>query len=164
MKTTMKRVVELVALVLVLLLFVPMSVGGAASYVRVRGSSMYPTLRSGDTVLLVRDDHYEVGDIVAYRSEQLGGAVVIHRIIHSEPDGTYVTQGDHNNFVDAFHPSNTDILGKRMARIPGGNAVVTTLQGPTGAAILVAGLWLLLFFRPQSRAASRRRRAMRGRT
>jgi len=164
MKTLVKRVVELVALVLVVLLFVPMSVGGAASYVRVRGSSMYPTLRSGDTVLLVRDDHYEVGDIVAYKSEQLGGAVVIHRIISVEPDGTYVTQGDHNNFVDAYHPSGHDILGKRMARIPGGNAVITTLQGPTGAAILVGGLWLLLFFRPRSRTALRRRRAMRGRT
>lgn len=163
MKTTITRVAELVALVLVLLLFVPTSVGGAASYVRVHGNSMYPTLRSGDTVVLVRDDHYEVGDIVAFRSEQLGGAVVIHRIISAEPDGTFVTQGDHNGFVDGFHPSNDDILGRRMARIPGGNAVITFLQGPTGAAILVAGLWLLLYFRPLSRAEQHRRRAMRGR-
>jgi signal peptidase I len=145
------------------LLLVPTQLGGAASYVRVQGNSMYPTLRTGDTVLLIRDDRYVVGDIVAFRSKQLGGAVVIHRIVDVAPDGRFVTQGDNNDFVDGDRLSDADVLGKRTLRLPGGEQVVATLSGPLRVAILAGGLWLLLFFRPGGAPSVHRRRAMRRR-
>ena len=80
MKSTLRRAIQIIAVVVVLLAFVPSGAGGAADYVTVTGSSMSPTLETGDTVMLTRQDHYAVGDIIAYRSQGLGGVVVIEQL------------------------------------------------------------------------------------
>jgi len=163
MKKTLLRVTEIALVLVVILVFAPTTVGGAASYVRIHGSSMYPTFQSGDTVLLTRDDHYAVGDIIAYHSQQLGGTVVIHRIIEVTPEGRYVTQGDNNDFIDGYQPERADVIGKQTLRLPGASKVAQLLSGPTGIIVLAVGVSLLLFFRPRPKAALHRHRAMRGR-
>jgi len=163
MKKTLFRVTEIALILIVILVFAPTTVGGAASYVRIHGNSMYPRFHSGDTVLLSRDDHYVVGDIIAYHSRQLDGEVVIHRVIEVTVDGHYVTKGDHNDFVDEYQPVAADILGKHVLRLPGASKLAQMLAGPTGIMVLVVGVSLLMFFRPRPKAALHRHRAMRGR-
>lgn len=162
-RTTVYRVVQIAVALAALLFLVPTSVGGAASYVQVTGNSMYPTLRQGDVVLLTRDDRYAVGDIIAYKSELLGGEVVIHRIIAIRPGGHYATQGDNNNFIDQYEPVVTDILGKQSVRLPGAANVTQRLTGVTGMVVLILGVGAIMMIRPRSPHARHRRRAMRGR-
>lgn len=162
MRTTLQRVIEITIVLIVLLVLIPESAGGAATYVRIQGNSMLPTFRAGDTVLLTRDDHYEKGEIIAYRSRQLGGAVVIHRIIEVTSDASYVTQGDNNDFIDDYQPSKADVLGKYVVHIPGAERVARFLRSPFGLAVVVFVIWLLLYWRPR-RQALHRRHAMRGR-
>ena len=162
-KSTVYRVVQIVVALAALLFLVPTSVGGAASYVQVTGNSMYPTLRQGDVVLLTRDDRYQVGDIIAYKSELLGGEVVIHRITAVRPNGRYATQGDHNDFIDQYEPSVQDILGKQAVRLPGAATVTQRLTGVTGMVVLIFGVGAIMMIRPRSPHGRHRRRAMRGR-
>ncbi|MCB0981541.1 MAG: signal peptidase I [Ilumatobacteraceae bacterium] len=163
LRTTLYRVVQIAAALAALLFLVPTSVGGAASYVQVTGNSMYPTLRQGDVVLLTRDDRYQVGDIIAYKSELLGGEVVIHRITAVRPNGRYATQGDHNDFIDQYEPSVQDILGKQAVRLPGAATVTQRLTGVTGMVVLIFGVGAIMMIRPRSPHGRHRRRAMRGR-
>ncbi|HAP75405.1 MAG TPA: signal peptidase I [Acidimicrobiaceae bacterium] len=163
MKTILARLVQFAAALAALLLLVPTSVGGAASYVRVTGNSMYPTLRHGDLVLLSRDDHYTVGDVVAYRSALLDGVVVIHRIIRVNTDGTLVTQGDNNDFVDDFEPAPADVIGVQVLRVPGGAAVSQRLTGPVGIAVVLLGTLMIMTVGARPRHARHRHHSMRGR-
>ncbi len=137
MRSTLRRALQIIAVVVVLLAFVPSGAGGAADYVTVTGSSMSPTLETGDTVMLTRHDHYAVGDIIAYRSQGLGGVVVIHRIIQLAGDGRYLTKGDNNGFVDQYRPADNDILGARVASLPDTTSLRRFLSGPAGIAVAI---------------------------
>src|SRR3954452_15428572 len=68
------------------------------SLLTTRGVSMFPHFRTGDLALTARAASYEVGDIVAYRS-QPNGAVVLHRIVHVA-GGHYTFKGDNNSWLD----------------------------------------------------------------
>lgn len=162
-RTTVRRAILIAALLFTWLAVSPTTVGGAANYVKVAGNSMEPTFHYGDTVMLHRHDHYEVGDIIAYRSQQLNGAVVIHRIIEVTADGHYVTKGDHNTFIDTYHPSIDDVLGKRVTRIPGTAKVADALHTPIGVATAALLAGTLIYF-GNDRGSRHRRRAMRGRS
>lgn len=144
MNSTIRRAMQIIAVGLVLLVFVPSSAGGAANYVTVTGNSMSPTLEPGDTVMVSRHDHYAIGDVVAYRSQGLGGAVVIHRIIEISADGRYVTKGDNNGFVDQYHPDDSDMLGARVADVPSASSLRRFFSEPLGIAVTIAAAGLLL--------------------
>lgn len=147
MNATIRRVVQVALVFFILFAFAPTSAGGAASYLTVSGNSMLPTFHSGDTVMLARRSHYEVGEIIAYRSKELGGTVVIHRIIDLAPDDRYVTKGDNNGFIDGYHPSSADILGEQVLRLPNTtswskpftNPIVVALAGLLVASLLYTG-------------------------
>lgn len=65
----------------------------------VEGTSMEPTLQSGDLVVVMKRvslDDIAVGDIIVYRR---GGALIIHRVIRVE-DGALITKGDNNWLPD----------------------------------------------------------------
>lgn len=76
----------------------PSSIGGPATYVIVSGTSMLPTLGSGDLAVAFREDSYEVGDIVVYRvpgADPGAGTQIVHRIVGHPPNGIgYLVQGD----------------------------------------------------------------------
>ena len=145
MKTTIRRAIMIIAVAVGLLAFVPSSAGGATNYVTVTGSSMSPTLKAGDMVMLTRHDQYAVGDVVAYRSQGLGGTMVIHRIIEIADDGRYVTKGDNNDFVDQYHPDDMDILGVQVASVSSDNPVRRFFTQPYGAAVVFGAVGLLFF-------------------
>jgi len=49
----------------------------------------------GDMPIVVGSDNYNIGDVVVY-SKPNQGVPIIHRIIKINPDGSFVTKGDHN--------------------------------------------------------------------
>lgn len=95
----------------------PTSLGGCTTMTVVSGHSMEPTYFTGD-IVLARCGQPSVGDIVVYSPPGIGGdARIIHRIVDGTPDG-WTLQGDNNDFIDAFTPSNGDVLGVAKVHIP----------------------------------------------
>ncbi|ROS25834.1 signal peptidase [Cellulomonas sp. PhB150] len=95
----------------------PTSLGGCTTMTVVSGHSMEPTFYTGD-IVLARCGQPAVGDIVVYSPPGIGGdARIIHRIVDGTPDG-WTLQGDNNDFIDAFTPTDADVVGIAKIRIP----------------------------------------------
>jgi signal peptidase I len=122
------------------LLLAPPQLGGSTSYVIVYGSSMEPGFSKGDLVLLRRAADYEVGDVAAYESPDLG-RTVMHRIVERKAD-RYVFKGDNNDFLDFPEARQVPVTGKLWFRVPAAGRAMGWLQVPSHAA-LVAGLLAL---------------------
>jgi signal peptidase I len=136
----------------------PQALGGTAGYVMVAGVSMQPTLEPGTLVVVVRQAAYAVGDVVAYRiadDDVAAGSNVIHRIVGGTPAG-YVTHGDNTTWLDSWHPSTSDVIGKVAFTIPGAVPILMFLRSPLFLASLAAGfgvyIVLGLIAPPPSRA------------
>lgn len=146
--SAVRRAVRLVAglaAVLVALagwaLLAPPALGGGFSYVTTSGNSMEPTLHAGDLAIVRSASSYQVGDVVAYRSERVG-RIVLHRIIGGE-NGRYELRGDNNTWVDADRPNDGQIMGELVAHAPGVGSALRTAASPTGlslASAVVGGL------------------------
>src|SRR3972149_1946570 len=109
-----QRWIGSVGLALSLLLWVlarPAQFGGSLSYVAVAGSSMEPLLHGGDLAVLRRASDYQVGDVAAYRNQDLG-QVVLHRIVGQEGD-KYTLKGDNNSWLDSYEPTQTGLTVRR---------------------------------------------------
>jgi signal peptidase I len=138
-------VVSLVALAVVLagwaLVLRPQSLGGPAGYVLVSGTSMEPKYHTGDMVLVLRQSHYAVGDVIAYRvpkGDVAAGAQVIHRIIGGNATTGFVVQGDNRSAPDVWRPRPSDIVGAKTLRIPNAIVVLQYLRSPFVLALLAA--------------------------
>ena len=140
-------------------LFAPVQFGGRTSYVIVNGISMEPKFHKGDLALVRTSSSYNVGDIVVYRHPTIGP--VIHRIIGKDGD-SYTFKGDNNNFVDPYHPNQSELIGKFWFHIPAIGEPFTKLHNRFVIAGLVAlsGVIILL---PMATGPSRKRRRGRGR-
>lgn len=76
---------------------------------KVETGSMEDNIHRGDYLLIVKQDNYNVGDVVTF---QIDGKFITHRIIKKE--GTkIVTKGDANNTEDAAI-NESQIIGKLM--------------------------------------------------
>ncbi|MEY2430652.1 MAG: signal peptidase [Acidimicrobiaceae bacterium] len=139
----LKRTITLLAIAIVMIAAVvgrPTAWGGTTAYVTTRGTSMAPSIHTGDLAVVRKAAHYDVGDVVAYHSNVLDTAV-LHRIV-DVADGRFATKGDNNSFIDPDHPSATEITGKLWTRVPkGGQALAAA-----GASALPGGAGALLFF------------------
>ena len=123
--------------------FRPAALGGPAQYVMVAGTSMLPTLRTGDVVVVHRHATYRVGDIVAYRIPKgmpAAGGRVIHRIVGGSAAAGYTTLGDNRKSDDLWRPKNADILGSVSVRLPHAALAAQLLRSPLVLASLAAGL------------------------
>ena len=112
-----RLLVDIVALVIIVglaWLMWPTNIGGSTAYVIIKGTSMEPKFHTGDLAIVRTQDHYGVGDIVAYRipkGNPGAGHLVIHRIIgHSH--GGFLMQGINRTTPDAFYPKPSDVLGR----------------------------------------------------
>src|SRR3990170_6988849 len=114
----------------------PSQLGGRTAYVTTVGSSMEPLLEPGDLVVVRRSSSYQVGDVVAYRNEQLG-SVVLHRIVARDRE-RFVLQGDSNTWLDAYRPSESDLIGEMVVQLPGVGGRLGVVRSPWGASSLVA--------------------------
>lgn len=125
------------------LTFAPTTVGGPATYIWVSGTSMEPTLVTGDLVILRRSETYLPGEVVAFRipvGEPGAGTFVIHRIIGGSGAEGFVMQGDNKPQPDPWHPTTSDILGAQWLSVSGGGKYLNLIRTPTVFASLAAGL------------------------
>jgi len=124
--------------------------GGHASYVIVNGNSMEPTYYRGDLIILAEASSYSKGDIVTYKDHKLG-AYVIHRIIGKDGE-KYILKGDHNYWIDATHPSQSEIIGKQWIHIPDVGDSIIWMRKPSNMAfvlfILGTGVILSMVVQP----------------
>jgi signal peptidase len=136
----------------------PPSLGGDATYVVIRGSSMLPAFKSGDLVIARAAVTYTIGDALAYRvppGEIGAGTIVIHRVIGGDGQAGFTLQGDSNNAPDPWHPRLADIVGKAVLTVPGAGQVVAFLHQPVTLGGLAAGFVVMsvLARPPKSKAA-----------
>lgn len=115
--------------------FAPIAIGGRVSYVMVNGISMEPGFHLGDLTILRRDSDYRVGEIVTYRDSQMQ-AYVIHRIIGIDQD-QFILQGDNNSWIDAYRPTQEEIIGKLWVHIPKLGKVFTWMRSPLNLALII---------------------------
>ena len=157
--TLVKGFVSLVVLASMWFFLAPSQLGGSSSYVITYGTSMQPHYHAGDLAVVRSGGSYHVGDIVAYRNAQLGGHIVLHRII-GIANGHYTFKGDNNNFVDSFHPVQSQLVGRMWVHIPAAGKALSALHGPR--LFLIVGLLALLLigmaaFSKSDRTRGRRR-------
>ncbi len=137
----------LAAVALWWLFLAPQFLGGSAAYVMVSGTSMEPTLRTGDFVIARRPDAYKLGDIVAYRlpkNEVGAGSIVIHRIVGGNAKSGFMIKGDNKKGRDIWRPTPKDLLGKAWVRVPRAGIVVQRLHAPVPLAFFAGMLTFLL--------------------
>jgi signal peptidase len=139
----------------------PQSLGGSVAYVKVNGESMDGTYNTGDLIVVHREAHYAVGDIIAYRvpkNKFAAGAQVIHRIVGGNGSSGFVTRGDNRTVVDEWHPRIDDVVGTAWARFPGLVSWFTRMAEPIPLGALCGGLTVLVMLFPR-RAVARQRTA-----
>lgn len=121
-------------------LLAPNSLGGPVGMVWVSGTSMEPTMHTGDLVVVYEQASYDVGDVVAF--EIPGGGTVIHRII-AVTDAGYQFQGDNRDFADPWFLGADSIIGRQVALLPQAGTLLTKLGQPPMMALAVTVMALL---------------------
>lgn len=117
----------------------PTSLGGCTTLTIVSGHSMEPTYYTGDLVVS-RCGDYRVGDIVVYNPPNVGAARVIHRIVGGDAETGWVIQGDNNDFLDPWQPTDDRVLGRAVLHLPKVGLIGSVLVSPItwGSLLLVA--------------------------
>ncbi|WP_307073487.1 signal peptidase I [Arthrobacter pascens] len=134
----------------------PAQLGGTTTYLATHGISMEPEFRTGDLAVVRPARDYQVGDVVAYRSELMQTAVM-HRIVAVE-NGYYTFKGDNNSWLDPEQPTRSDLIGALTVRIPEGGAWLSRAASPP-----VLGLLAFALLASGGAAATTRRRRKRRR-
>jgi signal peptidase I len=159
MNSSLPRRIAAAALVVALLalgwwLLAPTQLGGRTAYAVVSGSSMQPRVERGDFVLVRERSDYAPGDVVLYDNPSVG-ANVLHRIVSRDSSG-YRLKGDANGFVDDVRPTSDQIVGELWLVVPGFGSVVTWLQQPLNALVVILAAVVIAL--AGGREATRRRR------
>jgi signal peptidase I len=139
----------------------PQFLGGPTAVVLVSGTSMEPSLHTGDLVLVHKRTSYRVGDVVAYRvprGDVGAGGVVIHRIVGGSAEAGFVVRGDNRSTDDQWRPKPSDIVGTHWADVPTGNRVFALLRSPIALAALAACFVFVLVGSGSGRPAGDRER------
>lgn len=122
----------------------PSSLGGCTTLTIVSGQSMEPTYYTGDLVVS-RCGPVEVGDVIVYNPPNVGGARVIHRIVDGDEQG-WLVQGDNNDFLDPWTPTEENILGSSVLHLPQVGKFASILLSPlTWISILVVALAVVIW-------------------
>jgi signal peptidase I len=128
--------IMVVSLAAIWIAFAPAKIGGQASYVMVNGNSMEPGFHLGDLAIVKTASTYSVGEIVTYHDAQMN-ASIIHRIIGVE-QGHYVLKGDNNSWIDAYRPTQEEIIGKLWIYAPQLGLAMKWLRLPINMALTTA--------------------------
>lgn len=132
----------LVAVPLALLLVVTSLRGDRL--VVVESGSMAPTYRTGSLLVVspTRASEVEVGDVVAFADESMGGALVSHRVVRAIEGGSegqmFVTQGDANASEDPDPVPASALRGRVVRSIPAVGALGWLLERSTALVLFVA--------------------------
>ena len=127
--------------------------------VGVQGTSMEPTFRSGELVILapVHTNTLKRGDVIAIRvprSDRVTDnlpATIVHRIVsveHSANGLVFVTKGDHRSGNDVFTTEASNVVGRVKFAVPELGYALVFIQGVEGEIFLGAAviIGLLYFF------------------
>lgn len=136
--------------------FAPTQVGGKTSYVIIHGSSMEPRYHFGDLVIVRAAQTYNIHDAIAYQHPEIG--IVFHRIVARSAE-RFTLQGDNNDYLDPYQPTQADILGKQWLHLPeAGNALVYMRQPLvfTGLVVIITLVGFNSLSQPASRGARRK--------
>ena len=134
-------------LVIIWIAFAPTKVGGQVSYIMVNGISMEPNYHTGDLVIVRKADTYQVGDVVAYHDAEMG-QYVIHRIIATKQE-QFELKGDNNSWIDAYHPTHDEVVGKQWIHAPKIGIAMQWLRMPINMSftiILLGGVLMTSMF------------------
>lgn len=127
----------------------PSSLGGPVTPVVLHGTSMLPTHREGDLLLVRRASSYERGDVVAFRAS---GGVVVHRVVTVD-GGVLTTRGDNRDGPDPWRPTADRVLGRVWVALPSGGAGLRALHDPLPLAALAGLLTFLVALAVPRRSA-----------
>ena len=123
----------------------PTSLGGCTTLTIVSGQSMEPTYYTGDLVVS-RCGPVEVGDVVVYNPPDIDGARIIHRIIGGDAAEGWIIQGDNNDFLDPWRPTDENILGSSVLHLPHVGKVAAILLSPlTWISLLTVALAVIVW-------------------
>ena len=126
----------------------PSSLGGCTTLTIVSGHSMEPTYYTGDLVVS-RCGPVEIGDVIVYNPPNVGGARVIHRIIDGDASG-WIVQGDNNDFLDPWKPTEENILGSAVLHLPQVGKFAAILLSPlTWISLMVVALAVVVWPGPK---------------
>ena len=122
----------------------PSSLGGCTTLTIVSGHSMEPTYYTGDLVVS-RCGPVEIGDVIVYSPPDVGGARVIHRIVDGDASG-WIVQGDNNDFLDPWQPTEENILGSAVLHLPQVGKFAAILLSPlTWISLMVVALAVVVW-------------------
>jgi signal peptidase len=142
----------------------PQVLGGPATFVAVRGSSMLPTFEHGDLVVVESVAMYQVGQVVAYRvpaGEVGAGHVVIHRIVGGDAAHGFTMQGDHNTAPDPWLPKQADMVGLASFRVANAGRLIGLVQQPVIMGGLASAIVVTVLLARPPRQERKRRGARR---
>lgn len=101
---------------------------GINPYVILSGS-MEPGIPTGSVVYIdTHDKDVHEGDIIAFQSGSGKGAMVTHRAVKINEDGTITTKGDNNEVEDLAPLSPEYVVGKYTFHIPNLGAIMNELD------------------------------------
>jgi len=104
---------------------------------------MEPGFHRGDLVIVQAASIYNVGEVVTYSNAELN-AFVIHRIIGIEQDH-YIFKGDNNSWIDTYHPTPDELLGKLWIHLPKLGRAMAWLRLPINMSLttgLLGGIFM----------------------
>ena len=105
------------------------------------GSSMLPTLKPGDCLLVESVDRIRVGDIVVFPLR--GKHHVVHRVVSLKLWGV-ITRGDNNKTNDLWVVQPAEIIGKLLSVHRGTRDIA--IVGGTPGILYARILWTLKYF------------------
>ena len=87
--------------------------------------SMNPKIKPGDIVVIreVESNSIEVGDVITYYIDNMYVTHRVYEVINKGNEILFKTKGDANNTVDSEAISESQIIGKKLFRIPYGGYV-----------------------------------------
>lgn len=102
--------------IIIILIILVLLVSGIFKYklIAIASNSMKPTYARGDAVIYekVNYDQFEIGDILAIKTDKRIVTHRIVRIINKNNEYSFITKGDNNNANDTFVSKNENVLGK----------------------------------------------------
>lgn len=115
----------------------PVEIFGRQLYFVITGS-MEPDIKTNGVVAVqnIGYDSASVGDIVAFRSDLMGGQTAIHRVIEISDEGL-VTKGDNNDWPDGGHVTADNYLGEVVYKTNFTASFITGIKQPGGVYRLI---------------------------
>jgi signal peptidase len=93
-----------------------------------------------ESAVLVREGGYSMGDVVSF---EVHGAVVTHRLISINSDGTIDTKGDANRSADPWRVPASDVIGRVVAAPRRLGYLLMYVRTPEGCASIVVAMLCL---------------------